>query len=732
MKMRLLLIDNYDSFTYNVYQYLRELGHDVYVFRNDKITLDDIREMSPDAIFLSPGPGTPADAGICIPVIKEFAGKISIFGICLGHQAIGEAFGAVVSHAKTLMHGKTSIIKPLKKGVMKEFDKEFVATRYHSLAIVKETLPDCLEITCESDDGEIMGVVHKVYNIEGVQFHPESVLTVEGKRILQCFLERTSKLIQTCSDNTKKIKQINLLKSNIRQFEQDTFMNIYQYTHKITISESVYQMFRRIAYSIGTDKVFLLESAYGPDIDCTKTIIGLFPSFEIKLDNKKLIVDSDCENIKSVLKKIIGKVYREDNGVFDIDNDRFSNVFNVISKSINQVNMHDLDIMINNGLVGYFGYEYLHYIENVPRKPKNVLNLPDVHLKYFQVLIEVEYNSKEVLIIENRIENREIEGLDEVISLIKNGKDKNSTDDFRLQETDQSTFENEKCEMVVKSNITKERFFDIVAKAKKYIYDGDIFQVQLGQRLTVEGTNIEALDLYDKLRKINPSPYMFFWDSKEYKLIGDSPELQLRIENGEVMIRPIAGTSKGKGHDEISRNNIIEKLKNDAKENAEHIMLVDLARNDIGIMAIPGTVAVTQLMSVEEFSHVFHLTSTVVGRLNKGLNSMEVFEATFPAGTLTGAPKVRAMEIISELESEIRGPYGGAFGFFDFNGNIVSSIIIRTVLKMGEKLYLQASAGIVADSIDENEWMETIYKMKATYTAIEELHTRRFEYAVAE
>lgn len=719
--MRLLLIDNYDSFTYNIYQYLRELGHDVYVFRNDKITLDDLAQISPDAIFLSPGPGTPADAGACIPIIKEFAGKISIFGICLGHQAIGEAFGAVVSHAQTLMHGKTSVITPLKKGTMNEFDEKFMATRYHSLAIIRETLPDCLEVTCVSDDDEIMGVVHKIYNIEGVQFHPESILTKEGKRIFKAFLDRTAELLETSKKNTYKAEIISHLKSKVLEFKPDTFLDIFQYAEKTNINKNVYDIFKRISSRIGTDKVFLLESAYGPDIDCTRTIIGLYPRFEILLDNNKIIVDSNDENLKTLLKQVLGKAYHNKNDMFDISDDRFSNVFNIFVKSINNVRMHDFDIRISNGLVGYFGYEYLHYIENILRKPINVLGLPDIHLKYFQVLLQVEYDSDEMLIIENRIQDKKDEEISDAINFIKQIANEGIISDIDSNPKQQIVTQKSSREMKVKSNITKEKYFDLVAKAKNYIYEGDIFQVQLGQRLTIEGANIDSLELYDELRRTNPSPYMFFWDSHNYKLIGDSPELQLRIENDEVMIRPIAGTSKGKGIDAESRNCIIKSFQNDAKENAEHIMLVDLARNDIGKMAIPGTVFVNQLMSVEEFSHVFHLTSTVVGKLEKGLNSMEIFEATFPAGTLTGAPKVRAMEIISELEPEVRGPYGGAFGFFDFNGNIVSSIIIRTVLQMGERLYLQASAGIVDDSVDESEWMETSLKMKALYTAIEEL-----------
>ena len=193
--MKILLIDNYDSFTYNVYQYLKEMKNEVICIRNDKISIKEIEEMNLDVIFISPGPGNPGSAGICLEVVKYFKGKISIFGICLGHQVIGEAFGGKIVHAKELYHGKTSKIFTNLNGVFKNLPSEFIATRYHSLVVEKETLPDCFEITCQTSDGEIMGIKHKDYNIEGVQFHPESIMTDIGKNILLEFLKRTKKLI---------------------------------------------------------------------------------------------------------------------------------------------------------------------------------------------------------------------------------------------------------------------------------------------------------------------------------------------------------------------------------------------------------------------------------------------------------------------------------------------------------------------------------------------------------
>lgn len=705
--MKILLIDNYDSFTYNIYQYLLELDHEVLVARNDKITIENIKSLNPDVIFLSPGPKTPKEAGICLSVIKELAGKISIFGICLGHQAIGEAFGGVITYAKQLMHGKTSKIIPFNKGIMKEFNKEFIATRYHSLIIEKETLPDCLEITCESEDGQIMGVVHKKFNIEGVQFHPESIMTKDGKKILDVFLKRTEKLLKDKNQMINHEKNVFVLRQE-ENIKATKLINIHQYTGEVTVKEEAFEVFKKLQSYFGGGNSFLLESASGPKIDCTKTTVGLFPQFEILLNGSKMIVKSKNQKWENYLIDIFSKYYSGENGVFDIGQDKFSKIFKLISESINLLKNHNKKFVISNGLTGYFSYEYLHHIENVPRHKKNVLGLPEVHLKYFSILLQMEYDKKEVLIVENRLEDKSDPLLFEVIKVLKNKE-------VNLEK--KLISKNEIPEELMKSNITKDEYFKRVETAKKYIYEGDIFQVQLGQRVCIE-KDADAVSLYETLKRINPSPYMFYWDNEDYQLIGDSPELQLRVDNGKIMIRPIAGTSKGKGTDEKSRNEILENFTRDSKENAEHIMLVDLARNDIGCKSVKGSVHVSQLMKVEEFSHVFHLTSTVVGKLQKGLNPMEVFESTFPAGTLTGAPKVRAMEIISELETEIRGPYGGAFGFFDFEGNIVTSIIIRTIIKKNKKLYIQASAGIVADSVPESEWNETLHKMAGLRQAI--------------
>lgn len=695
--MKILLIDNYDSFTYNVYQYLKEMNNKVISIRNDKISIKEIEEMRPDVIFISPGPGNPGTAGICLEVVRYFKGKISIFGICLGHQVIGEAFGGNIIHAKELYHGKTSTILTNSKGVFKNLPREFIATRYHSLVVEKETLPDCFEVTCQTSDGEIMGIKHKDYNIEAVQFHPESIMTQIGKDILLEFLNRTENLIEKNSSNNNyedeniiKFDQIN----NVKQ------LGVKQCAGKYKFKNDFLNLFEIIREKYGSCNCTILDSVEGPIADSGKSYIGIFPQYELIVSNNKMKINSDSKCIHDIFKENFEELYNEEEENFNLNGLKFSDISPVISAIFREKKLHDIDTNFNNGLIGVFAYEYLHYIEEINNKNNNILKFPDIHLKYFSTILEYDKNTSELIVTNNEIAGIETKSFD--IERLLSEKEK--LDDNHIYNNQEQS-----SELEIYSNMKEEEFFNKVAKAKQYIKDGDIFQIQIGRRLHIK-ENVEPFHIYKRLRKVNPTPYMFYWECEDYQLISNSPELQLRVENGNVTIRPIAGTSKGKGKTKEEAQFLKEDLENNPKEQAEHIMLVDLARNDIGKIAIAGSVKVSNLMKTEEFAHVFHLISNVEGEILGEMNTMKLFESTFPAGTLTGAPKVRAMEIINELENEERGPYGGAFGFFDFNGNILSSIIIRTILRKEDNLYLHASAGIVADSKDYLEWNEIQHK----------------------
>jgi anthranilate synthase component 1 len=266
------------------------------------------------------------------------------------------------------------------------------------------------------------------------------------------------------------------------------------------------------------------------------------------------------------------------------------------------------------------------------------------------------------------------------------------------------------------SNFTREGFEAAVDKVKDYISKGDAIQVVLSQRMA-QRTDANPFDIYRALRSVNPSPYMFFLDCKEFHIIGSSPEILVRVENGDVTTRPLAGTRpRGKT---LAEDAFLEtELKNNEKERAEHIMLVDLGRNDIGRVSRPGTIEISDLMNVERYSHVMHMVTQVQGKLRDDLTAFDAMRACFPAGTVSGAPKIRAMEIIAELEPEKRGPYAGAAGYFSFTGNMDMAIAIRTMVMTGGVAYTQAGCGIVYDSVPEAEYEETINKAQALLGAV--------------
>jgi anthranilate synthase component 1 len=292
--------------------------------------------------------------------------------------------------------------------------------------------------------------------------------------------------------------------------------------------------------------------------------------------------------------------------------------------------------------------------------------------------------------------------------------DKNRVDEIKISESKFDSFTISD----IRTNLDEEKFTEIVDKAKKYIYDGDIFQVVLSRKFSFDA-NGDYLKVYQKLRSLNPSPYLYHLKMNEKTVIGSSPEMLLRVTNDQVETFPIAGTRKVTDN-EVTNERMKKELINDEKELAEHTMLVDLGRNDVGKVCDYGTVHVKELMEVKKFSHVQHMVTHVVGKLGKNYDMYDAFKAIFPAGTVSGAPKVRAMEIIDELEPESRGPYAGAVGYFSFNGCCDFAIAIRSIFADGKSGFVQAGAGIVFDSTPKNELKETEHKADAMLTALRE------------
>ncbi len=365
------------------------------------------------------------------------------------------------------------------------------------------------------------------------------------------------------------------------------------------------------------------------------------------------------------------------------------------------------------GAVGYFSYETVRLIESLPPRVEPDLDQPDAEFGVYDTILAFDHLKHQILVITNVF-------VEEGADLRENYEMALAKIDAvwrSLQKEPEVPARQPSAPAMVESNFSEEAFCRAVRRAKEYIRAGDIFQVVLSQRFE-RPISVDPFDIYRALRVINPSPYLYFLDFDQRTIIGSSPELLVRVEDGVVEVRPIAGT-RPRGRDEKEDCELADELLKDEKERAEHIMLVDLGRNDVGRVSEYGSVDVTELMQIERYSHVMHMVSNVRGRLRSGLDAIDAFKACFPAGTVTGAPKIRAMEIIDELEPTRRGIYAGALGYLDFSGNLDTCIAIRTLLTQGNKAYFQAGAGIVADSVPVREYQETVHKARALLEAIE-------------
>jgi anthranilate synthase component 1 len=370
------------------------------------------------------------------------------------------------------------------------------------------------------------------------------------------------------------------------------------------------------------------------------------------------------------------------------------------------------------GLVGYIGYENVKYFERCPDNNKSGVAIPDMCFLLTDTLLIFDHHKLTIKIVVNTYVTDNINIEDAYIeALTKIDQIEHSLKHNKINYKTCAAIKNNDGDIAYSSSFdTKQDFMDAVEKSKEYIKAGDIFQVVLSQRFNTK-SDVDPFNIYRALRIINPSPYMFYLNLDDVKLVGASPEILVRKRQDKVILRPIAGTRK-RGLNEEEDLSLEKELLTDPKELAEHIMLVDLGRNDVGRVARAGSILINKLKFIERYSHVMHIVSDIEGTLQQGLDSFDVLRACFPAGTVTGAPKVRAMEIINELEPVKRGPYAGAVGYFSFSGDMDTCITIRTLFVKDGTIYFQAGAGIVADSIAENEFEETLNKARAIMRAI--------------
>jgi len=477
--------------------------------------------------------------------------------------------------------------------------------------------------------------------------------------------------------------------------------NDFKFQHKRNKNQTIYtsrktkndhEVLNLIDNFLSEKNSFIFESVEKGKVRGRYTIFGKNPDkiWEFNNKNSYLITNKVKKKIKGEPDKIIEKI---------IENFKFKT----------PVGLPPICSLIS----GYFSYDSIRYIEKIPNKCKDDLKLPDVRLLRPRTLVIHDNLKKKIFYIVNTFSDEKISNYK-----LKYLQIESEINDLLIQASleKKKSYKNVKTNVKVKSNISKNKFLKMINQAKKYIKIGDIFQVVLSQRFEAKLSK-KPLEIYKKLRITNPSPFMYFFNFEDFQIIGASPEILVRLRDNKITVRPIAGT-RPRGKNSKQDNFFAKDLLQDKKELSEHLMLLDLGRNDAGKVSKIGTIKVTESFIIEKYSHVMHIVSNVIGTYNKKYSKFKSLLAGFPAGTVSGAPKIRAMEIIDELETTKRKVYAGGIGYFSANGEFDTCIALRTAIVKNKKFYVQAGAGIVADSNPIKEYEETVNKAKALLAAL--------------
>jgi len=482
------------------------------------------------------------------------------------------------------------------------------------------------------------------------------------------------------------------IKPDYQEFRQNVKKNSYTavYTQLISDMETPITLFRKLS---GHGKSFLLESGEGEGKNAQFSFMGFNPFLSLEARDGTLYLEKDGEITTSK-----------------------GNPFETLQEIMEQIDWIDpISLPFSGGAVGYFGYDLVNYLEPVGPSPPDDRGMPDMSMIFPREILAFDHRNHLltallVFQVEDDLYKSYKQACGELKGLIERLQKEKELSLGGGHKNLASTY-GEYGEVSFTSNLNPRQYTDTVEKVKELIYEGEIFQLVASQRLEVK-TPVDPFLAYRTMRSVSPSPYQFYLDLGEVTLCGSSPEMLVRVENGEAWTRPIAGTrprGNTPGEDEAYACDLLA----DEKERAEHIMLVDLGRNDLGKVCNYGSVRAENLMQVERYSHVMHITTDVKGTLAANRSPLDALKSCFPAGTVTGAPKVRAMQLINQLEPTKRGPYSGAVGYLGFNGNMDTCITIRTIVAHQDSMFIQAGAGIVADSIPESEYQETLHKTKS-------------------
>jgi para-aminobenzoate synthetase len=684
--MRTLIIDNYDSYTFNLYQMIGEVNGELpLVIRNDQINWDEIKEIAFDNIVISPGPGRPeksADFGVCRQIIEN--ANMPLLGVCLGHQGLGYLHGGRVIHAPEVRHGRLSKIFHNGSELFQGIPNQFSVVRYHSLLVADE-LPESLEKIAWTEAGLVMGLRHRYLPFWGVQFHPESICTEYGQKLLENFrditLEFTNKL--PISSGKRYFPGYGSVSSTINHPEQKQSEKFELYTRKLDICPDTEQIFVQIFGD--APNAFWLDSS----------------RVEAGLSRFSFMGDGSGQN------SLLVRYYIQTQELTIAQSDtvirRSENIFKYLKREIDYrcCQSDDLPFDFNCGFVGYFGYELkgecgAQLVHSSP--------LPDAIFLFADRMIAIDHQEQCLYLLQlvkkgqtQEVETwfdtiqQKLETLAPLPTVVPQGNQEPIK--FHLHRTYQT-------------------YIQDIHQCLDEIHEGETYQVCLTNQLHTDATP-DPLTFYRTLRQINPAPYSAFLRFGEIAIACSSPERFLKIDRKKwVETKPIKGTlPRGKTPEEdfVLR----EQLRNSEKDRAENLMIVDLLRNDLGRVCEIGSVHVPKLMDVETYATVHQLVTTIRGQLRADLQAVDCIQSSFPGGSMTGAPKIRTMQIIDRLEQDARGVYSGAIGFLGLNGSADLNIVIRTAVLTPHQTSIGIGGGVIALSNPEMEFQETLLKAKA-------------------
>lgn len=703
--MKTLIIDNYDSYTFNLYQLITEVNGSLpQVIRNDQMSWEELKQFaldfSFDNIVLSPGPGRPEkakDFGICRAILENVT--LPVLGVCLGHQGLGHIYGGRVIYAPEVRHGRLSQVYHHGVDLFKGVPSPFSVVRYHSL-LVEDHLPDCLEKTAWTEDGLVMGLRHRELPLWGVQFHPESICTEYGRVILENFKDLTHQFLQThspISENQKLEKQqwVNVDQSYaysagwVNQSSADQQQSKFQLcTQKCDRSVDSEQLFVHLFSD--SSNAFWLDSS----------------RVESGLSRFSFMGDGSGEN--SLLVRYHSQTQELIVTQSEVITRRCESIFNYLKHEIESRHQssENLPFDFNCGFVGYWGYElkgecgaaFVHQS-----------SLPDAMFLLADRMIVFDHQEQTLyllcLIQEGQTAKAEA-WFDEIKSQLDH-----------LAPLPSLAPDPHQKPVIFRLSRSPHTYINDIHQSLHEIHEGETYQVCLTNLIKTD-TKLEALQLYRTLRRINPAPYAAFFRFNDVAIACSSPERFLKIDaQGWVETKPIKGTRHRGGTPEEDEN-LREHLRTSEKDRAENLMIVDLLRNDLSQVCEVGTVHVPKLMAVETYATVHQLVTTVRGKLLPGVHASDCIRAAFPGGSMTGAPKLRTLEIIDRLEQEARGIYSGAIGFLGLNGAADLNIVIRTAVLTPEETSIGVGGGIVSLSDPNLEYEEMLLKAKALIEAI--------------